>query len=64
MKTLEYDTVVIGGGPAGIAAAIKATELGLKTILIENRDLLGGILLQCVHTGFGLHYFKEDLTGT
>jgi NADPH-dependent 2,4-dienoyl-CoA reductase/sulfur reductase-like enzyme len=64
MKTLEYDTVVIGGGPAGIAAAIKATELGLKTILIENRDLLGGIPLQCVHTGFGLHYFKEDLTGT
>ncbi|MEM0282621.1 MAG: FAD-dependent oxidoreductase, partial [Desulfurococcaceae archaeon] len=60
----EYDTVVIGGGPAGIAAAIKATELGLKTILIENRDLLGGIPLQCVHPGFGLHYFKEDLTGT
>jgi NADPH-dependent 2,4-dienoyl-CoA reductase/sulfur reductase-like enzyme len=64
MKTLEYDTVVIGGGPAGVAAAIKATELGLKTILVENRDLLGGIPLQCVHPGFGLHYFKEDLTGT
>ncbi|MEM0031766.1 MAG: FAD-dependent oxidoreductase [Desulfurococcaceae archaeon] len=64
MRVLEYDTVVIGGGPAGIAAAIKATELGLKTILIENRDLLGGIPLQCVHPGFGLHYFKEDLTGT
>ncbi|MEM0368992.1 MAG: FAD-dependent oxidoreductase [Desulfurococcaceae archaeon] len=64
MRILEYDTVVIGGGPAGIAAAIKATELGLKTILIENRDLLGGIPLQCVHPGFGLHYFKEDLTGT
>jgi NADPH-dependent 2,4-dienoyl-CoA reductase/sulfur reductase-like enzyme len=64
MKTLEYDTAVIGGGPAGVAAAIKATELGLKTILVENRDLLGGIPLQCVHPGFGLHYFKEDLTGT
>ena len=64
MRILEYDTVVIGGGPAGIAAAIKATELGLKTILIENRDLLGGIPLRCVHPGFGLHYFKEDLTGT
>jgi NADPH-dependent 2,4-dienoyl-CoA reductase/sulfur reductase-like enzyme len=64
MKALEYDTVVIGGGPAGVAAAIKATELGLKTVLVENRDLLGGIPLQCVHPGFGLHYFKEDLTGT
>ena len=64
MRILEYDTVVIGGGPAGIAAAIKATELGLKTILIENRDLLGGVPLRCVHPGFGLHYFKEDLTGT
>lgn len=60
----KYDAVVIGGGPAGIAAAIKATELGLKTVLLENRDILGGIPLQCVHPGFGLHYFKEDLTGT
>jgi thioredoxin reductase len=60
----RYDVVVIGGGPAGIAAAIRATELGLKTILLENRDVLGGIPLQCIHPGFGLHYFKEDLTGT
>lgn len=59
-----YDTIVIGGGPAGIAASIKAKELGLKVLLIENRGLLGGIPLQCVHPGFGLHYFKEDLTGT
>ncbi len=64
MKFLKYDTVIIGGGPAGIAAAIKATELGLKPILVENRDLLGGIPLQCIHPGFGLHYFREDLTGT
>lgn len=61
---LNYDSVVIGAGPAGIAAAIRAQELGLKTVLVENRDLLGGIPLQCVHPGFGLHYFREDLTGT
>jgi len=60
----RYDTVVIGGGPAGIAAAIRATELGLKTLLVENREILGGIPLQCVHPGFGVHYFGEDLTGS
>lgn len=60
----DYDVVVIGGGPAGLAAAIKAKEHGLKVLLIENRKTLGGIPLQCVHPGFGLHYFKEDLTGT
>jgi NADPH-dependent 2,4-dienoyl-CoA reductase/sulfur reductase-like enzyme len=60
----KYDVVIIGAGPAGIAASVKATELGLKTILLENREILGGIPLQCIHPGFGLHYFKEDLTGT
>ncbi|MBS7618068.1 FAD-dependent oxidoreductase, partial [Candidatus Bathyarchaeota archaeon] len=64
MLELNYDGIVIGAGPAGIAAAIRAKELGLKVVLIENRDLLGGIPLQCVHPGFGLHYFREDLTGT
>ncbi|MGC9182190.1 NAD(P)/FAD-dependent oxidoreductase [Thermogladius sp.] len=63
MRRAEYDVVVVGGGPAGIAAAIRASDLGLRTLLVENRERLGGIPLQCVHTGFGLHYFKEDLTG-
>ena len=60
----RYDIVIIGGGPAGLAAAIKARELGLKVLLIENREFIGGIPIQCVHPGFGLHYFREDLTGT
>lgn len=63
MTSLVYDTVVIGGGPAGLAAAIKTTELGLKTLVLEQGEVLGGITLQCIHPGFGVHYFKEDLTG-
>ncbi|AHL21700.1 NAD(P)/FAD-dependent oxidoreductase [Thermococcus nautili] len=60
---LSYDVVVIGGGPAGMAAAIKAKELGLKVLLLDENDYLGGILPQCIHPGFGLHYYKEELTG-
>lgn len=56
--------VVIGGGPAGLAAAARCNELGLETLLIEYGDRLGGIPLQCIHPGFGIHYFREDLTGT
>ena len=59
-----HELIVIGGGPAGLAAAVAAYEKGVKDILIIERDQkLGGILNQCIHNGFGLHYFKEELTG-
>jgi len=60
----RFDIVVIGGGPAGMAAAVAAREAGAEDILLIERDReLGGILQQCIHNGFGLHRFKEDLTG-
>ena len=61
---MHHDIVIIGGGPAGLAAAVSARRAGVEDILILERDsCLGGILNQCIHNGFGLHTFKEELTG-
>ena len=64
MATMKADLVIIGGGPAGMSAAVAAYDAGVRDILILERDIsLGGILRQCIHNGFGLHRFKEELTG-
>ncbi|WP_417201851.1 NAD(P)/FAD-dependent oxidoreductase [Acetoanaerobium sticklandii] len=61
---MKYEVVVIGGGPAGLGAAVEAKKTGANSVLIIERDReLGGILNQCIHNGFGLHEFKEELTG-
>ena len=60
----SYDIVIIGGGPAGLAAAVSAYDSGARSMIVLERDeQLGGILNQCIHNGFGLHTFKEELTG-
>ena len=64
MNEKIYDLIIIGGGPAGLSAAISAKEQGIDDLLVLERDVkLGGILNQCIHNGFGLHTFKEELTG-
>ena len=64
IKTLSCELLIVGGGPAGMSAAVAAYEAGLRDILIlERDDSLGGILRQCIHNGFGLHRFGEELTG-
>ena len=64
MKTIQVDLAVIGGGPAGLAAAAEAKRQGIQRVVLIERDLeLGGILQQCVHDGFGLHRFQRRMSG-
>lgn len=63
IKEVFYDVVVLGGGPSGMASALEAEKNGSSVALIEREDKLGGILKQCIHSGFGLHYFGEEMTG-
>lgn len=60
---MRTDVLVIGGGPAGMSAALSASQNGSKVVIVERDAILGGILNQCIHNGFGLHYFNEELTG-
>ncbi len=61
--SMKYDVIVIGGGPAGMSAGLESARNGSKTVIVERNPYLGGILKQCIHNGFGLHYFKEEFTG-
>ena len=63
VQTQAFDVVVIGGGPAGMAAALAAHEVGARVAIVEREQHLGGILRQCIHPGFGLSHFKQELTG-
>lgn len=63
VQTQAFDVVVIGGGPAGMAAALAAHKVGARVAIVEREQHLGGILRQCIHPGFGLSHFKQELTG-
>lgn len=63
VQTQAFDVVVIGGGPAGMAAALAAHKAGARVVIVEREQHLGGILRQCIHPGFGLSHFKQELTG-
>lgn len=63
VPTQAFDVVVIGGGPAGMAAALSANKAGARVAIVEREQNLGGILRQCIHPGFGLSHFKQELTG-
>ena len=63
VQTKAFDVVVIGGGPAGMAAALAAHNAGAHVAIVEREQHLGGILRQCIHPGFGLSHFKQELTG-
>lgn len=63
VQTKAFDVVVIGGGPAGMAAALAAHKAGARVAIVEREQHLGGILRQCIHPGFGLSHFKQELTG-
>ena len=63
MKKTEFDTLVIGGGSAGMAAALEVAGRGFTVAVVERENSMGGILNQCIHNGFGLHHFKEELSG-
>ena len=63
VQTQAFDVVVIGGGPAGMAAAMAAHKAGARVAIVEREQHLGGILRQCIHPGFGLSHFKQELTG-
>ncbi|MEJ5273182.1 MAG: FAD-dependent oxidoreductase [Spirochaetota bacterium] len=63
MNKISCDLLIIGGGASGLGAALKAAKEGVNVILVERLNIAGGILNQCIHNGFGLHYFKKELTG-
>ncbi len=60
---MNFDVVIIGGGPAGMSSAIASAQNGSRVLLVERNEALGGVLNQCIHSGFGLHYYNEELTG-